>query len=247
MKKWKKTPKHIMRESCVKYIIKNWTPSEFIEMGSGTGAMTRIFLERNYQGVCYDLGEENRNIIKENLSEFKNVLQVIDSFDEIPEQKQFAYLFAFEVLEHIENDLGALKKWSQFHQAGGKLLISVPAHMQKYSEEDEAVGHIRRYEKTELIKLLENSGYHHIQVLNYGFPLTNLTRIVSIQIQKKLAKDKSLSPEEKSIKSGVERVNIVNRIAFLFNAITLFPFLLLQPLFFNQDWGDGYVVCAEKK
>lgn len=247
MSKWSKTPKHLLRESCVKQMCRRWQPGEFIELGSGTGAMTRIFLEKNYRGICYDLGEENRKVARENLAKFGDAVKIIDSFEEIAAGKQFDYLFAFEVLEHIVNDLETLQQWSQYHRTSGRLIVSVPAHMRKYSKEDEAVGHIRRYEKDELIALLENAGYQNIHVANYGFPMGNITRLLSRRMQKQLAENKALTPEEKSIKSGVERSSAVNRLAFLFNPITLSPFSWLQSLFFQKDWGDGYVAWAEKK
>lgn len=247
MSKWSKTPKHLLRESCVKQMSRRWQPGEFIELGSGTGAMTRIFLEKHYQGICYDLGEENRKVARENLAEFGDSVKIIETFEELPEGKKFDYLLAFEVLEHIANDLETLKKWSQYHKKQGLLMVSVPAHMRKYSEEDEAVGHIRRYEKNELIALLEKAGYQNIHVVNYGFPVGNITRLLSRHLQKQLANNKSLSAEEKSIKSGVERSAAVNNLAFLFNPILLSPFAWLQSLFFQKDWGDGYVAWAEKE
>ena len=49
---------------------------------------------------------------------------------------------------------------------------------------------------------------------------------------------------ERSIKGGIERANMVNPISFLFSPVLLFPFLLLQRLFFHADLGDGYVASA---
>jgi 2-polyprenyl-3-methyl-5-hydroxy-6-metoxy-1,4-benzoquinol methylase len=245
-KKWSSTPKHIMRKKCIEYVIKQWNSANFIEVGAGTGDVTTIFLNKGYYGKCYDLGVENRQVLKNNLIKYNNQVEVIDNLESI-NGLQFDYLFAFEVLEHIKNDVDILKKWSSFLKLGGKILISVPAHMRKYSKDDEFVGHIRRYEKIEIIQLLKQAGYKDITVLNYGFPLGNVTRIVSNVIQGTKKTHCNYSLEEKSIKSGIERNPITNKLSFLFNEITLMPFILIQKIFFQKDWGDGYVVYAEKK
>ena len=43
-----KQPKLVLRESCVHDVSKNWVPGKFVELGAGTGGMTRLFLEQNY-------------------------------------------------------------------------------------------------------------------------------------------------------------------------------------------------------
>ena len=134
-KKWSRTPKHIMRRSCIEHVIKAWRPSNFIEFGAGTGDITSIFLENGYLGTCYDLGEENREILRDNLSSYGKQLDVVDETESLTE-KSYDYLFAFEVLEHINNDAQALTEWTKYLKKGGKVLISVPAHMRKYSKDD---------------------------------------------------------------------------------------------------------------
>jgi SAM-dependent methyltransferase len=244
--KWSSTPKHILRKKCIESVVKKWNPASFIEFGAGTGDITTLFLEKGYYGKCYDLGEENRKILRSNLIKYGNQVEIVDDLESL-QKLQFDYIFAFEVLEHIKNDAETLKKWSSYLKLGGKILISVPAHMSKYSKDDELVGHVRRYEKAEMTQLLENTGYKDVMVLNYGFPLGNITRMISniIHGSKKTAQDCSL--EERSIKSGIERPSFTNKLSFLFNDITLTPFILLQTLFFQKDWGDGYVLYAEKK
>lgn len=246
-KTWVRTPKHILRTKCIEYLSHTWLPGSFVEFGAGTGDITSLFLDKGYYGKCYDLGERNREILRANLVAYGSQAEVVDSQGMLG-NVQFDYLFAFEVLEHIMNDEEVLSEWSQHLKDGGKVLISVPAHQGKFSEEDNWAGHVRRYEKSQLVDLLENAGYTSITILNYGFPLGNLTRWVSRLIHRNVREEEvCLSTEERSIKSGVERVGGVTRLAFLFNGALMIPFGLLQRLFFRRDWGDGYVACAVKK
>ena len=166
-------------------------------------------------------------------------------------EKKEEYLSLYRLLIQlydaaIKNDAQELTTWSSYLKPGGRILITVPAHKNKFGREDEAVGHIRRYEKLELRQLLEESGYDNIKILNMGFPLGNLTRIIG-KLFVKNKKSQTGSQEEKSIKSGLERTEAVNKLSFLFNSITLLPFNFLQIVFFDKDWGDGYVAHATRK
>lgn len=245
MKRWSKTPKHILRKKCIEHIAKDWAPGCFIEMGPGAGDITKAFLKRGFTGVCYDIGEETKNILRENLAPFGDRIEVVDHLDALS-LESFDYLFAFEVVEHIRDDFDALKTWSSYLRRGGKILISAPAHMKKFSSQDESFGHLRRYEKKELDLLLKKAGYANISIQNYGYPLGNLSRKIADRWGIYDRQYPSLSPEERSIRSGIERSDLVYRLSFMFNEAALFPFILLQRFFFNQDWGDGYVACGEK-
>jgi len=243
---WIKTPKHILRFDALQQIAKNLTKGTFIEFGAGTGDFTTYFLDRRFSGTVYDIDDRTINILKENLYNYSNVNIVSSLGDEILDS--YNYLFAFEVLEHIENALEALLMWANYLQSDGTLLISVPAHKSKFSEEDKRVGHIRRYEKDELIDIVEKAGFHDIEIINYGFPLGNITRVTKNLINKiRQRKSVNDSKIESSIKSGIERDSIENKLNFFFNPVLLTPFLVMQRLFFKNDLGDGYLVLAIKQ
>ncbi len=52
---------------------------------------------------------------------------------------------AINVLEHIEDDAGALRALARLVEPGGRIVLWVPAYMQLYGEFDRLVGHVRRY------------------------------------------------------------------------------------------------------
>lgn len=244
---WSRSPKHILRMSCLDDAVKNFKAGCFLEMGSGNGDLTKFFLDKGFYGKCYDIGHQTRIILREIFSGYDDeTIEVLDGFDKISE-KHFDYLFAFEVLEHIENDIDTLISWGCYLKINGIILLSVPAHMQTFGFEDRAVGHYRRYEKKELCSMLERCGYQDIIVYNYGFPLGNITRKISALLGKEEITEKELTMEQKSILSGIQRKKLTNRVSFLFNKYTLFPFIWIQRFFYNKDLGDGYVVCAKKK
>jgi len=59
-------------------------------------------------------------------------------------------LCAFDVLEHLDDDMRALSEFHRVLQPGGFLLLTVPAYRFLWSEHDEALMHRRRYAASEL-------------------------------------------------------------------------------------------------
>jgi len=243
---WTKTPKHILRFEALKYVVKDMKQGVFLEFGAGTGSFTKYFLDKEFEGTVYDIDDRTIDVLKNNLQSYHNV-QVIETLENLP-LKNYDYLFAFEVLEHIENDLEALKVWTGYLKKDGFLVVSVPAHQNKYSEEDKRVGHVRRYEMNELNNLFKEAGFTNIKIINYGFPLGNITRFVKNLLNKiRRKKNSNDSAIENSIKSGIERDDFENKFKIFFNPKLLMPFIFIQRLFFTNDFGDGYILIAQYK
>jgi SAM-dependent methyltransferase len=243
---WRPTPKFVLRNACVREVTASWEPGRFLETGAGTGTMTRAFLDRGFTGICFDITPETRVILRENLTGYGDRVHVADGLDDVAET--FDYLLSFEVLEHIEDDLAALRQWTAHLRPGGRLIASVPAHQRKYDRVDASVGHVRRYERAQLEELLRSAGYEHIAIFNYGFPLGNVTRFtqhVSDAVRRR-GSDDDRSYVERSVDSGVKSSKGVVRIAPLVNRRTLAPFVAIQRRFFGRELGDGFVVTANR-
>jgi SAM-dependent methyltransferase len=66
---------------------------------------------------------------------------------------------ALDVLEHVREDLPALREINRILTPGGKLIITVPAYGFLWSEHDEALHHYRRYVARELRAKLVASNF----------------------------------------------------------------------------------------
>lgn len=242
----RKQPKLVLRESCVDDVSRAWTPATFLEMGAGTGYMTRRFLDRGFTGACYDLGADSREMIRANVASYGERINVVDNVSQLS-PSSFDYLLAFEVLEHIEDDAKALADWVRYLKPGGRVLISVPAHARKYGRSDLLVGHMRRYEKSQLESLLEGAGFEQIRIVNYGFPITEVTRRVSNALVKGDRSYDQMSPTERSIRSAQAKPKAINRVLGIFSGKLVAPFRVVQRWFYRHDLGDGYVATAIKR
>jgi SAM-dependent methyltransferase len=80
----------------------------------------------------------------------------------------FDLLLAMDVLEHIEDHLGALNEWKKFMSDRSLLLVTVPAFQSLWSYHDELLEHKRRYTRSTLLQVTEQAGLRPV-FLNYAF------------------------------------------------------------------------------
>jgi len=77
----------------------------------------------------------------------------------IPYENAFDVVGAFDVLEHIEDDVAVLQQMRRAVVPGGGLIVSVPQHPWLWSGVDEYGGHFRRYARRELLAKICGAGF----------------------------------------------------------------------------------------
>jgi SAM-dependent methyltransferase len=156
----------------------------------------------------------------------------------------FDFVCAFEVLEHIEDDAGAVAAWRARVRPGGSLMLSVPAWRHRFAAADSMVGHFRRYDPADLYSLLVGAGFTEVAVIRYGAPagfaLEALRNALGRRLRSKLSGD---SLEERTARSG----RLIQPTPGVVAAATYFvtmPFRKLQHLF--PDAGPGLLATARR-
>jgi len=76
----------------------------------------------------------------------------------------FVYALCQNVLEHIDDDLGALSLVVDCLEPGGEMLILVPAHPRLFGRLDVRFGHRRRYTRSTLRELVAGAGAEVVSV-----------------------------------------------------------------------------------
>lgn len=65
---------------------------------------------------------------------------------------------AINVLEHLDDDTGALRALASMTEPEGRIVLWVPAYMQLYGAFDRAVGHVRRYTPRTMASAIRGAG-----------------------------------------------------------------------------------------
>jgi SAM-dependent methyltransferase len=144
-------------------------PHSILEIGTGRGAVGARLAERaQYVGVEPD---ETSRLTAERAISACGTAAVVGSIAELPVDRRFDLVCAFEVLEHLEDDLGALVQWSTFVADSGFVLLSVPAHQRRFGATDRRVGHIRRYDRRDILDLVADAGLRVESVWSTGWPM----------------------------------------------------------------------------
>jgi len=251
-KGWVPYPRYIFRKEIALSLLKKYVPkgSRFLEVGCAAGDIGITLSKNGYNGLMIDFSDEAgseavRNLEEENI---KNVQFEKKNFFEVNEGEKYDLIIMFEVLEHIKEDKGALKKVNDLLNKNGAFLFSVPAKAKLWGANDTISGHIKRYEKKELINLLNQTEFEIIQFISYGFPWLNLAKYARDKMAgKRLEKSSNKSKEVLSEKSGL---NVSGRIPLLevfFNKYFLFLPMKISSLFNNLDLAEGYLCLAKKK
>jgi len=140
---------------------------KILEVGCGTGGLTKHLT--NYGDVTgFDISEDAVSYCKS--SGLTNIfVQDLNVFDPKPYENTYDLVLALDVLEHIQDDVGAMKKISVILKKDGLFFINVPAHKFLWSEHDEALEHKRRYHSLELLKKLYDSNYEVLNKSHFVF------------------------------------------------------------------------------
>ncbi|HJW46447.1 MAG TPA: class I SAM-dependent methyltransferase [Lysobacter sp.] len=239
-----------MRRARVLDLTREIPPGSLLEIGPGAGTLLTEFAGRGFRCDALELSSEARELVANVACAAGSRIGLHDS--PRPEWKGgFDSLFAFDVLEHIEDDRGALRQWASWLRPGGVMVLSVPARMSLWTAGDEWAGHFRRYERDQLVKLVEECGLVVEKFECYGFPLTNFTERVSASSYRRAIHAGSSSAElDRKInndRSGIDRkphLRLYPLIRSWPGQLGLWFFYSLQKLFLKRDLGSGYILRA---
>jgi 2-polyprenyl-3-methyl-5-hydroxy-6-metoxy-1,4-benzoquinol methylase len=155
-------------------LFRDYVGSRVLEVGCGIGTMSRRLLDRADIVVAIEpnvacssrvreaVGSHPRFDLREcHLEECDPVELASHRFDTV---------FCVNVLEHIEDDVAALKTFRETVVPGGRVLIFVPAVQAAYGPLDAALGHHRRYSKRSLARAFAAAGLE-LEVLRYTNPI----------------------------------------------------------------------------
>ncbi len=137
---------------------------------------------------------------------------------------------SFTVIEHIENDVQYVRELASRVRSGGHVVITVPARQEKWTFEDDLVGHLRRYSRETLEIVMREAGLsNQLEVFGMGWPLMNWTEpLRNLLLKYRHTSNKKLSLTEQTELSGIWNIKWLNTfprmLGLMVNERSLIPF-----------------------
>ena len=88
--------------------------------------------------------------------------------ESFPKNREFDTVICLNVLEHVEDDLTALRNIWDALEFGGRAIVLVPQGQRLYGSLDRVLGHFRRYNREQLVALGESAGFRVEEILSFN-------------------------------------------------------------------------------
>jgi SAM-dependent methyltransferase len=254
---WVPAPRFLLRRDLVLERVRALTPGRALEVGCGAGSLMADLATLGWECRAVETSAHARGLAAHMLADLPNA-----RVQEAPDpdwEGRFDLLMAFEVLEHIDDAVGALASWIRYLRPGGRILLSVPAHAHRWTATDVFAGHVRRYDRADFVELGTRAGARVERCDNYGYPLANLVEPIkawtharelsSVDRSRKAA----LTPEEiaardaRTSESGVHRdaeVRVFPLMTSLPGRLTMRAACRMQRWFRSTELGNGFLLEA---
>ena len=186
---WYRARREIL-EKLIRTRVKPPEDARILEIGCGTGHNLDM-LGRFGTVDAVEMDDAARDIASDRLGRPARMA----TLPELQGVERGAYdlVALLDVLEHVADDRGSLISISQRLRAGGRLLLTVPAHPWMWSAHDEVNHHKRRYTKKGFREVVESAGLK-VELLSYFnsllFPLAAAARLAGRLTGKEDSDDK---------------------------------------------------------
>ena len=150
-----------------------------LDVGCGTGA-NLLLLSKYGDAEGVDVSEDALAFCRERgLDKVR-----LGAGEELPyKDGTFDLVTAFDVVEHMDDDLAGVKEMRRVLRPGGRVLLFVPTFMFLWGLQDDVSNHRRRYRLPQLTRVLEEAGFE-IERTTYA----NITFFLPVLMVRKLMK-----------------------------------------------------------
>jgi SAM-dependent methyltransferase len=171
---WFATRREVVRD-VMRATVPDLAERALFDVGCGSGGLLE-FLGRSgvpLAGAC-DAYPESLALVRERVSA---PLLLVDEGRLPPLAPGYTLLSLFDVLEHIDDDVGTLRFLLEVLEPGGVLVLTVPAHPFLFDEMDRIAHHRRRYRRSELEEKLRTAGFRTRRLSHFMAPLVPLVAL----------------------------------------------------------------------
>lgn len=148
-------------------VISRFCTGKILEIGSGIGNISERFISKGSDITVSDIRNNYITFLKQKFPELEQCNKILRMDLVDPEfDHHFSHLtgtfdtvFALNVIEHIEDDVLAVKNCHKLLKPGGRLVLLMPAYQWLYNSFDKELYHFRRYNRKSMSHLIQNAGF----------------------------------------------------------------------------------------
>ncbi|TDC32641.1 class I SAM-dependent methyltransferase [Micromonospora sp. 15K316] len=158
-----------------------------IEIGSGLGDYALEWAQHTPRFTATEADPDRLVRLKERLADQPNI-DVREMLLPHSERGNHSAAVSYNVLEHIEDHVLALRSMRELVRPGGAVIIIVPAFQFAMSPADIATGHVRRYTKKTLAAAMTDAGLT-VEKIHYANALGLLGYFMATKVFRLMPKE----------------------------------------------------------
>jgi SAM-dependent methyltransferase len=133
--------------------LSRWVRGRVLEVGAGLGGTTRVLCDGRQES--WTALEPDGELLAQLLQRQERQpcplpVEPVQGNTGDLHGRRFDCVLYIDVLEHIEDDAGELRRATELLAPGGVVVVLSPAHQWLYTPFDKAIGHYRRYTRADL-------------------------------------------------------------------------------------------------
>lgn len=146
-----------------------WLGTDVLEVGAGTGTFTQRFAEGRRITALEPFATAAEQLAERTVDD-ERVTVVAEGIDDFSSDTAFDSAVLVNVLEHLPDDVAALKRIRTLLEPEGRVVLFIPAHQWLMSDFDRAIGHYRRYTRRAMRRAAADAGFEVTTMRAVNFP-----------------------------------------------------------------------------
>lgn len=160
------------RRALVRRELAGLAPGQALDVGCGPAGNSAVLSQLGWQVTALDYSRDSAVLARRRgLNALRADARSLPFGD-----RSFDLVLSSDAWEHIEEDAQVASESYRVLRPGGHLFVMVPAGMDLWSGHDLALGHVRRYERDQLVDVVERAGFRVDDVSSWNVLLRPVAR-----------------------------------------------------------------------